>query len=96
MNKGTVYYRDVPAGTLERAAEGFTFRYDASYLDNSSLPDISATLPKGKKNIAARCCFLSFMVCSQRESRKNANVANFALTRRIILRDCWKRVRMVR
>ena len=46
MNKGTVYYRDVPAGTLVRDAEGFTFRYDASYLNNSSLPDISATLPK--------------------------------------------------
>ena len=96
MNKGTVYYRDVPAGTLVRDTEGFTFRYDASYLNNSSLPDISATLPKRKKNIAARCYFLSSTVCLQRENRKSANAANFALTRMTILRDCWKRVRTVR
>ena len=60
MNKGTVYYRDVPAGTLERAAEGFTFRYDTSYLDNSSLPDISATLPKRKEEYRSKVLFPFF------------------------------------
>jgi serine/threonine-protein kinase HipA len=60
MNKGTVYYRDVPAGTLVRDAEGFSFRYDASYLDNSSLPDISATLPKQKEEYRSKVLFPFF------------------------------------
>ena len=46
VNQGTVYYRDIPAGVLTRDASGFTFRYDAAYLADSRLPDISATLPK--------------------------------------------------
>lgn len=45
-NCGTVYYRDIPAGTLERTAAGYVFRYDAAYLANPALPDVSATLPK--------------------------------------------------
>ena len=60
MNKGTVYYRDVPAGTLVRDAEGFIFRYDASYLDNSSLPDISVTLPKRKEEYRSKVLFPFF------------------------------------
>jgi serine/threonine-protein kinase HipA len=60
MNKGTVYYRDVPAGTLVRDAEGFIFRYDASYLDNSSLPDISATLPKRQEEYRSKVLFPFF------------------------------------
>ena len=46
MKKGIVYYRDQVAGSLERDASGFVFSYDPAYLANSSLPDISATLPK--------------------------------------------------
>ena len=49
MKSGTVYYRDIPAGTLTRDAQGYTFRYNPSYLANSSLPDISATLPKRER-----------------------------------------------
>ncbi len=30
-NRGTVYYRDIPAGTLERSAAGYVFRYDDAY-----------------------------------------------------------------
>ena len=60
MNRGIVYYRDVPAGTLERVAEGFTFRYNASCLDNSSFPDISATLPKRKEEYRSKELFPFF------------------------------------
>ena len=48
MNRGTVYYRDIPAGTLERNDAGYVFRYGDAYRANSSLPDISATLPKSQ------------------------------------------------
>lgn len=41
MNRGTVYYRDIPAGTLERSTAGYVFRYDDAYRANPSLPDIS-------------------------------------------------------
>ena len=60
MNRGIVYYRDVPAGTLERDAEGFTFRYNASCLDNSSFPDISVTLPKRKEEYRSKELFPFF------------------------------------
>jgi len=46
MMRGIVRYRDIPAGTLERGAMGYTFRYAPDYLANPSLPAISATLPK--------------------------------------------------
>ena len=46
MKRGTVYYRDIPAGTLEKDASGYVFRYDAAYLRDATLPDISSTLPK--------------------------------------------------
>ena len=49
VNKGIVYYRDIPAGTLTRDIGGFTFRYDAAYLADARLPDISATLPKRRE-----------------------------------------------
>ena len=28
MKSGTVYYRDIPAGTLVKDADGYLFRYD--------------------------------------------------------------------
>jgi len=37
MNRGVVYYRDIPAGTLERSAAGYVFRYDDAHLKNFSL-----------------------------------------------------------
>ena len=46
MSTGIVFYRDIPAGTLTKDADGYTFRYAPTYLADSHLPDISATLPK--------------------------------------------------
>ena len=60
MKSGTVYYRDIPAGTLTRDAQGYTFRYDSSYLANSSLPDISATLPKREEEYQSKVLFPFF------------------------------------
>jgi len=48
MKRGRVYYRDIPAGTLDKDASGYTFTYDAAYLRDAALPDISATLPKSQ------------------------------------------------
>jgi len=46
MQQGTVYYRDIRAGTLTRDEDGFVFRYDEAYRVDPACPDISATLPK--------------------------------------------------
>ena len=60
MNQGTVYYRDIVAGTLMRDTEGYTFRYDPAYLADSRLPDISATLPKNCSEYHSRGLFPFF------------------------------------
>ena len=48
MTKGTVYFRDIVAGVLEKDATGYRFQYDPLYLADQSLPAISATFPKTK------------------------------------------------
>lgn len=60
MKVGKVYCCDTFAGTLAQDAEGFTFRYDDSYFSNSSLPDISATLPKTKVEYKSKVLFPFF------------------------------------
>ena len=60
MNKGTVYYRDIVAGTLTKDADGYTFRYAPTYLADSHLPDISATLPKSCAEYHSRVLFPFF------------------------------------
>ena len=60
MKVGKVYCCDTFAGTLAQDAEGFTFRYDDSYFTNSSLPDISATLPKTKVEYKSKVLFPFF------------------------------------
>ncbi len=61
MRRGTVYYRDIPAGMLEKADDGtYVFRYAADYLRDSSLPDISATLPKRSEDYRSSHLFPFF------------------------------------
>ena len=49
MKRGTVYYRDIPAGELVKDDEGYLFRYDPTYFVDPSMPDVSiaALLPNG-------------------------------------------------
>jgi len=60
MKRGIVYYRDLPAGELVRDDDGYVFRYDAAYLADSSLPAISATLPKTKAEYRSPVLFPFF------------------------------------
>lgn len=57
---GKVFYRDILAGVLEEDAEGYVFRYDPIYRADSSLPDISATLPKTQAEYRSRHLFPFF------------------------------------
>ena len=60
MKSGKVYYRDTFAGTLTKDVDGYTFRYDEGYLDDPSLPAISATLPKTKDEYRSNVLFPFF------------------------------------
>ena len=60
MKVGKVYCDDTFAGTLTQDADGFTFRYDDVYFSNSSLPDISATLPKTQVEYRSKVMFPFF------------------------------------
>lgn len=60
MKTGIVFYRDIPAGTLTKDAGGYTFRYNADYLADSRLPDISMTLPKSNPEYHSEVLFPFF------------------------------------
>lgn len=60
MKSGTVYYRDIPAGTLIKDSNGYTFRYSHDYLINPAMPDISATLPKSRTEYRSKFLFPFF------------------------------------
>ena len=57
---GKVYYRDQLAGTLTKDADGYLFRYDEAYFVNPECPDISATLPKSKREYRSKVLFPFF------------------------------------
>ena len=60
MKVGKVYCGDAFAGTLTQDVDGFVFRYDDAYFSNSSLPGISATLPKTQAEYRSRVLFPFF------------------------------------
>ena len=68
---GTVFYRDIVAGTLMRDADDYTFRHAPSYLaDSRHHLDISATLPKSCLEYRNRVLSPISMVCSLVERRQ--------------------------
>ena len=58
--KGTVYFRDIKAGELAREDGGYVFRYDPMYFADSSMPDVSATLPKTRREYRSKTLFPFF------------------------------------
>lgn len=60
MKVGKVYCCEAFAGTLTQDSEGFVFRYDDAYFANSSLPDVSATLPKTQIEYRSKVLFPFF------------------------------------
>ena len=60
MKVGKVYCCGRFAGTLTQDADAFVFRYDDAYFSNSSLPDVSATLPKTQVEYKSKVLFPFF------------------------------------
>jgi HipA-like protein len=59
--RGRVLRRDQVAGVLEETAAGFRFTYDAAYLNDSTTPPISLTLPKRSAPFEAATLFPCFI-----------------------------------
>jgi serine/threonine-protein kinase HipA len=57
---GLVYYNDVLAGRLEFRSNEYTFTYDPAYLADGSLPSISLSLPKSRKEHRSSVLFPFF------------------------------------
>ena len=60
MKVGKVYCCGMLAGTLTQDTEGFVFRYADAYFTNTSLPDVSATLPKTQVEYRSKVLFPFF------------------------------------
>lgn len=60
MKQGTVFYRDITAGVISKDADGYVFRYDPMYFADSSMPAVSATLPKTQREYRSRHLFPFF------------------------------------
>lgn len=60
MKRGTVYYRDIPAGELVKDDGGYLFRYDPTYFVDPSMPEVSATLPKTQREYRSKVLFPFF------------------------------------
>ena len=60
MRTATVYYRDIPAGTLAKGADGYVFRYGDAYFRDPSMPAVSATLPKTSQEYRSGILFPFF------------------------------------
>lgn len=55
-----VYVREVFAGTLSETEDGYFFRYDATYLKDSSSSPVSLTLPLKKEPYTSKTLFSFF------------------------------------
>lgn len=61
MRTGHVYYKNQLAGVLSQLDNGsFIFKYDEQWLNDSSKPSISLTLPKNKMEFQASTLFPFF------------------------------------
>lgn len=61
MRAATVYYNQIPAGTLaEENRHSYSFAYDEGYFKNLLLPAISLTLPKTQQEYLSEYLFPFF------------------------------------
>jgi HipA-like protein len=72
MRQGMVYYNDIVAGIIKETGNGsYEFNYDDNYFSNSSLPAISVTIAKSKKQHSSRNLFpFFFNMLSEGTNRK--------------------------
>ncbi len=59
-NRAKVYYKNAPAGVLEKGPQGYVFTYDAGYAANKSSEPISITLPITEKPYTSKTLFPFF------------------------------------
>lgn len=60
MKTAIIFYKDKRAGTLTEDADGYTFRYDSSYLASDGARAVSLTLPLRNEPYKSRVLFPFF------------------------------------
>lgn len=60
MKTAIIFYKDKRAGTLTEDADGYTFRYDSSYLTSDEARAVSLTLPLRNEPYKSRVLFPFF------------------------------------
>jgi len=58
--RGIVYYQDLIAGIIAETDEGYTFTYDAEYLDNKNAKPVSLIIPLSNKTYSSKVLFAFF------------------------------------
>jgi len=58
--RGFVYYQDTLAGVLEETDDGYTFIYQADYLENKKAMPVSLTLPLSTQKYESKVLFAFF------------------------------------
>lgn len=80
MRKAEVYNNHRLAGTLEQTDKGeFIFRYDSSYLTDSSTQGISLTLPKTQQEYRSRVLFPFFFNMLSEGANKRIQCTTFKI-----------------
>ena len=61
MNKaGLVYYNDIFAGRLEKRDKEYIFTYDTAYIADPSLPPVTLSFPKSRREYRSPVLFPFF------------------------------------
>ncbi|MBP3254403.1 MAG: HipA N-terminal domain-containing protein [Bacteroidales bacterium] len=60
MKQAKVYYKDMYAGLLTETEDGYTFAYDAEYINNPQAKAVSLTLPLTKEVCKSNVLFPFF------------------------------------
>jgi serine/threonine-protein kinase HipA len=58
--KGTVYYRNIRAGTIEQTDQGYRFTYDPRYLKRKNPKPVSLTFPLSDQPYESNTMFSFF------------------------------------
>jgi serine/threonine-protein kinase HipA len=60
MRKGNVYYKNMLAGCVAENEDGYSFTYDAAYLQTTPIQPISLTIPLQQETYQSKILFPFF------------------------------------
>lgn len=82
MRKGNIYYKNILAGILSENEDGYSFRYDESFLNSSFAKPVSLTLPIQEQTYQSKILFPFFDGLIPEGWLLNIAVANWKINAR--------------